>query len=150
MLSKLASSIDTMIQMVEDGYDVVCGSRYMKGGRQIGGPLIKKSLSRLAGLSLYHLTGIPTHDITNSFKIYTKKVLNHIDIESDGGFEIGMEIVVKAHFAGFKVGEVPCIWRDRTAGESRFRLGRWLPKYLRWYRYALRQRWLPSGCTANS
>jgi len=136
-LSDDFGKVDAMLEKINDGYDIVCGSRYMKGGRQNKGPWFKKSLSRLAGISLYYLTGIPTHDITNSFKMYTKKVLKDITIESNGGFEIGMEIVVKAHFAGYKITELPCIWTNREAGRSNFRLFKWLPKYLKWYFYAL-------------
>ena len=117
-LSDDLSIIDKMYEMIKSGYDIVCGSRYMKGGKQVGGPLIKKTISRLAGLSLYYLTAIPTHDITNSFKMYNKSFLNQITIESDGGFEIGMEICVKAFVMGRKIGEIPSIWRDRTKGKS--------------------------------
>ena len=138
-LSDDLSIVDRMYEMIKNGYDIVCGSRYMKGGKQIGGPLIKKTISRLAGLSLYYLTGIPTHDITNSFKMYNKSFLNQIKIESDGGFEIGMEICVKAFVAGKKIGEIPSIWRDRTKGKSKFKILKWLPKYLKWYFYAFRK-----------
>jgi len=132
--------VDDMCRLMEEGYDVVCGSRYMKGGKQIGGPLLKKTISRIADISLKYMVGLLTHDATNSFKLYRKSMLNSLDIESDGGFEIGMEIVVKAHFSGFKVTEVPCVWTDRQKGKSRFKILKWAPKYLRWYLYALKKR----------
>jgi dolichol-phosphate mannosyltransferase len=131
--------VDTMCSLMKNGYDVVCGSRYMKDGRQIGGPFIKKTISRIAGISLKYLAGLPTHDATNSFKLYRKSMIDLLDIESDGGFEIGMEIVIKSHFSGFKVKEVPCQWVDRKKGKSRFKLIRWAPNYLRWYFYAIRK-----------
>jgi dolichol-phosphate mannosyltransferase len=141
-LSDDYSVVDSMCRLIEEGYDIICGSRYMKGGKQIGGPLLKKTLSRIAGISLKLLSGLPTHDATNSFKLYRKSMLDSLDIESDGGFEIGMEILVKAHFSGFKVTEVPCIWLDRQDGKSRFKILKWTPKYLRWYFYAIRERLL--------
>lgn len=133
--------VDKMIQKMEQGNDVVCGSRYMPGGKQIGGPLIKKTLSRMAGVSLKHLTGIPTHDITNSFKLYRRTVLDQFDLESNGGFEIGMEIVVKSYICGNRIAEIPSTWRDRTSGVSRFRVAKWLPNYLRWYLLAINHSW---------
>ena len=136
-LSDDLKKVDEMFKKINEGYDIVCGSRYMRGGEQIGGPRIKKFLSRLAGVSLHYLSGIPTHDVTNSFKMYTKKVLDDIKIESNGGFELGMEIVVKAFLKGYKITEVPSTWRDREKGKSRFRLWKWLPKYIYWYLLAL-------------
>ncbi len=136
-LSDDYSVVDNMCGLMSQGYDVVCGSRYMKGGKQVGGPLLKKTLSRIADVSLWYIAGLPTHDATNSFKLYRKSMLDSMEIESDGGFEIGMEIVVKAHSSGFKVTEVPCVWTDRTEGESRFKIIRWAPKYLSWYFYAM-------------
>jgi len=139
-LSDDLRTVDAMVTKIGEGYDVVCGSRYMAGGQQIGGPRLKKFLSRMAGLSLHFVTGIPTHDITNSFKMYSARLLNRIVIESHGGFEIGLEILVKCFAGGGRIIEVPTTWRDRTAGESRFRLWQWLPHYLRWYFYAIGSR----------
>ena len=134
------SVVDRMFEKINQGYDIVCGSRYMKGGRQIGGPVIKGLLSRVAGNSLHIIAGIPTHDISHSFKMYRKSVLTDVRIESRAGFVIGMEIVVKAFLKGYRITEVPSTWRDRTAGRSRFKLMKWLPGYIRWYGVAVRGR----------
>jgi len=128
-----------MVSKFDEGNDVVAASRYMKGGRQKGGPIIKQILSRAAGISLYYLVGLPTHDATNSFRLYSKKFLNKIEIESDGGFELALELTVKAYFNGFKVSEVPTSW-IYEAKESRFLLKKWLPKYLKWYLWAIKKR----------
>jgi len=140
-LSDDLAKVDEMFRRVNEGYDIVCGSRYMKGGEQKGGPRFKKLLSKTAGISLHFLTGLPTHDVTNSFKMYTGKVLRDIETESRGGFEIGMEIVVKAFKRGYRITEVPCCWCDREGGKTRFRLWKWLPKYIRWYFFAIRARY---------
>lgn len=127
-----------MLAVAEEGSDIVCGSRYVRGGHQYGGPLLKKTLSRAAGLSLHFLAGVPTHDITNSYKLYRRSIFDSIDIESSGGFEIGIEIVVKAFVRGMKIREVPVSWWDRTEGQSRFKLAKWIPLYLKWYLYTFR------------
>ncbi|MGO9155632.1 glycosyltransferase, partial [Mycobacterium sp.] len=130
--------VDDMVRLIRDeGYDIVCASRYMRGGRQIGGPAVKRTLSQVAGVSLYWLAGLPTHDATNAFRAYRLPVLREIPIESSGGFEYTLEVTAKAHVAGHRITEVPSTWRDRTAGQSRFRLTKWLPHYLKWYFYAL-------------
>jgi len=139
-LSDDLSAVGRMYELLVRGADVVCGSRYMPGGRQIGGPLLKGLLSRAAGISLHYLAGVPTRDVTNSFKMYRTEFLRGLRFESSGGFEIGMEAVVKAYVAGRRIAEVPSTWTDRVAGASRFRLWRWLPRYLRWYLYAFRGR----------
>jgi len=129
--------IDPMYQLARQGADVVAGSRYMKGGRQLGGPLFKRTMSRGAGLSLHWLGGVPVHDATSNFRLYSKRLLNQVTIESTGGFELGIELTVKAYRLGMPIAEVPTTWRDRTAGQSRFRLWQWLPRYLKWYRRGL-------------
>jgi glycosyltransferase involved in cell wall biosynthesis len=140
-LSDDIAVVPRMVELIrEGGSDVVCASRYMKGGQQLGGPWLKGFLSRMAGLSLYWLGGLPVHDATNAFRAYRRSVVQAIPIESTGGFEYSLEITAKAHAAGHRVTEVPSTWHDRTAGESRFRLRAWLPKYLKWYFYALTHR----------
>lgn len=125
--------IDPMFELARGGADVVAGSRYMRGGRQLGGPLLKRTMSRAAGLSLHWLGGLPVHDATSNFRMYSKRLLNQVTIESQGGFELGLELTVKAYRLGMRVAEVPTTWRDRTAGTSRFKLWQWLPRYLHWY-----------------
>jgi glycosyltransferase involved in cell wall biosynthesis len=132
-----AGDIDAMYELARGGADVVAGSRYMRGGRQLGGPLLKRTMSRTAGLSLHWLGGVPVHDATSNFRLYSKRLLNQVIIESAGGFELGIELTVKAHLLGMRVAEVPTTWRDRTAGTSRFQLWQWLPRYLKWYRAGL-------------
>jgi glycosyltransferase involved in cell wall biosynthesis len=131
------ADIARMLERIRAGCDVVAASRYMAGGRQEGGPAVKTFLSRLAGRSLHLLVGLPTSDATSAFKMYRRAVLERLAIESRDGFEISLEITVKAFLAGYRICEVPTVWRDRVAGASNFRLLRWLPRYLRWYWLAL-------------
>src|SRR5579859_7362309 len=135
-----AADIDPMYRLARDGADVVAGSRYMRGGRQVGGPLLKRTMSRAAGLSLHFVGGLPIHDATSNFRLYSRRLLDQVTIESTGGFELGIELTVKAYTLGMRLAEVPTTWRDRTAGQSRFRLWKWLPRYLHWYRRGLTAR----------
>jgi glycosyltransferase involved in cell wall biosynthesis len=131
------AQIEQLTTMVEQGAAVAAASRYMRGGRQLGGPPLKGLVSRAAGLSLHALTRVGTHDATNSFKAYSKAFLDEVGIESDAGFEIGIEMVAKAHRLGLRVVEVPTTWRDRTQGQSNFKVREWIPRYLHWYLVAL-------------
>jgi dolichol-phosphate mannosyltransferase len=125
--------IDPMVTLTEKGFDIVCGSRYMKNGKKIGGPFFKTLLSRIAGVSLYYFFKIPTHDATNAFKIYKKTIFETIQINSTGGFEYSLEIIIKAHKLGYAITEIPSVWKDREAGKSNFKLFKWLPKYIMTY-----------------
>lgn len=129
--------VPEMLRLYREGHRVVCPSRYMPGGRQIGGPRLKKMMSRFAGKSLRLLVGFPTSDATNNFRLYDAGLVRELGIESRGGFEVALELTAKAFRRGVAIAEVPATWRDRTAGQSRFRIWKWLPKYLGWYFYAL-------------
>ena len=128
--------VDEMVRLGSAGAAVVAGSRYMRGGGQVGGPLLKRLMSRAAGLSLHWFAGVPIHDATNNFKLYRRDFLDTVTIESTGGFELAIELTAKATRSKRPMAEVPTTWRDRTAGESRFNIRAWLPKYLRWYFHA--------------
>lgn len=132
-LSDNISQIDRMYRLTQKGYDIVCASRYMKGGKKIGGPIFKTLLSKTAGLTLHYFFKVPTHDSTNAFKMYRKRIFKQIKIESTGGFEYSLEIVLKAFKKGYKITEIPTVWKDREAGKSNFKLLKWLPKYVKWY-----------------
>lgn len=139
-LSDDLSRIDPMLELYRQGYQVVVGSRYMRGGAIVNGPWLKQTLSRIGSVSLYWLRRIPTHDATNAFKLYDAAMLRSIPVQSRGGFELSLEITVKAFLAGYRIAEIPSVWRERTHGKSHFKLWSWLPHYLRWWFYAFRPR----------
>ena len=132
--------VDRMVELAKGGADVVAASRYMRGGRQLGGPMLKRLMSRVAGLTLHWFARVPTHDATSNFKLYSRRFLDATAIESTAGFELALELTVKATLAHRRVAEVPTTWRDRTAGQSNFKLRKWLPHYLHWYRVAFLHR----------
>ncbi len=137
-LSDDLSVVPRMLDAYRAGADLVIASRYVRGGRQLGGPWLKGQLARWGGRSLRWIAGFPASDATNSFRLYDSDLVRRTSIESIGGFEVGFEITLKAWMAGARIAEVPATWRDRTRGESRFDLKRWLPRYARLWLAALR------------
>ena len=133
--------VDSMVLLARDGADVVAASRYMPGGKQIGGPPLKRLMSRTAGLSaaLVRRRADPRPD--EQLQALRSAVPRCRHDREPAGFELALELTVKATLDGRTVAEVPTTWRDRTAGQSNFKLRKWLPQYLRWYRQAFVGRW---------
>jgi glycosyltransferase involved in cell wall biosynthesis len=129
--------VEELANLVRRGVVIASASRYMPGGQQVGGPRLKRFLSRVAGKSFALITGIGTRDATNSFKAYDKDFVNKVGIHSRHGFEIGLELTAKARRLGLSVAEIPTTWIDRTFGKSNFRLAKWLPRYFGWYLFGL-------------
>jgi glycosyltransferase involved in cell wall biosynthesis len=135
----------------DENCEIVAASRFMPGGCMVGCPWLKATLVRCAAFTLYHLAGLPTRDPSNGFRLFSRRVLDQFSIESTAGFVYSIELLVKVHRAGWKIGEVPAQWRERTAGSSRFRVLKWLPAYLHWYFYAFATSYLgrkPKGVKA--
>ena len=128
--------IDDLARLVNRGVAVAAASRYMPGGQQVGGPLLKGLLSKTAGRSLHVLARAGTQDATNSFKAYSTEFVRQVGIDSRDGFEIGIELTAKAKRLRLPVAEIPTIWLDRQAGVSNFKIAKWVPSYLHWYRFA--------------
>ena len=128
--------IDSMVSLARLGCDIVCASRFMPGGKMEGCPWFKAVLVRIAAFTLYRFAQLPTHDATSGFRLFARRVVDMIAIESNQGFCFSIELLVKAHRLGWRICEVPALWFERRAGSSRFRVVRWLPAYLRWYFYA--------------
>ena len=130
------NQIDALTRLVERGVVIAAASRYSRGGQQVGGPWFKRFLSKWAGRTLFWLARVGTKDATNSFKAYSVPFLREVGIESDSGFEVGIELVAKARRLRLPVAELPTIWLDRPLGASNFKMAAWIPRYLRWYRFA--------------
>ena len=131
-----AGMIDAMVAKAESGCDIVCATRFMPGGNMVGCPWLKSVLVRTGNFTLHLLGRLPTRDATNGFRLFARRVLGQIVIESDRGFCYSIELVVKCHRLHWTIGEVPAQWRERTRGTSRFQVMKWVPAYLRWYFYA--------------
>lgn len=137
-----AGILDRMAELAGEGCDVVCASRFMPGGTMQGCPWLKAVLLRCAAFTLHHAARLPTRDPTSGFRLFSRRVVDQIVVESDQGFCYSIELLVKAHRLGWRIGEVPALWFERTHGQSRFRVIKWLPAYLRWFFYAFATTWL--------
>jgi glycosyltransferase involved in cell wall biosynthesis len=137
-----AGMLDAMMAAAEAGSDIVCASRFMPGGRMVGCPWLKAALVRSANFTLHHFAGLPTHDASNGFRLFSRRLIDTIAVESDLGFCYSIELLAKCHRLGWPISEVPAQWFERRHGASRFRVLRWLPAYLRWYFYAFGTTWL--------
>src|SRR5271170_6399929 len=142
--------IDDLARLVDRGVAVAAASRYMPGGQQVGGPLFKGLMSKTAGRSLRMLAHIGTRDATNSFKAYSTEFVREVGIDSRDGFEIGIELTAKAKRLRRPVAEIPTIWLDRQAGVSNFKVAKWVPSYVRWYRFAFGRTLTPDQVRARS
>jgi glycosyltransferase involved in cell wall biosynthesis len=131
-----AAAVDRMVALAREGCDIVCAGRFAPGGAMVGCPWLKAALMRSANLTLHRVARLPTTDATNGFRLFSRRVIDRIAVESDAGFCYSIELLVKAHRLGWRIGEVPVQWFERRHGQSRFHVLRWLPAYLRWYFYA--------------
>lgn len=121
-----------IVDKIKSGYDLVFGSRYMTGGTWGSLDPTKAFLSSRGTMLARKLFGVPVHDITNAFRGMRKEVLKKVDLTSRG-FAISPELALKAHRAGFNLGEVPTIYYDRVEGVSSFKLWSMTIEYLKVY-----------------
>ncbi|MBU0634324.1 MAG: glycosyltransferase family 2 protein [Candidatus Omnitrophica bacterium] len=131
--------IEEMYRHICRGADVVCASRYIKGGRRIGGALLKSIGSRFVNWIFAIGTKIPCHDSTNSFKMMRKKACDSFTLES-AGFEISAELILKVFVNKYKIVELPTVWRERRKGQSHFRLYKDGKRYIKWLFYGFNYR----------
>jgi glycosyltransferase involved in cell wall biosynthesis len=137
-----APRINAMIEKAQAGYDIVCGSRFIAGGCMTDCPWLKALLVRTSAFFMYHVARVPSHDASNGLRLFSRRVIDRIPIESQVGFAYSIELLVKCHRLGWPIGEVPFSWHERKAGKSRFRTLRWIPAYMQWVYYALATTWL--------
>lgn len=126
------TQVEDLLMLVERGLSIAVASRYSRGGQFIGNKNLKYFLSKYSGKFLNLFFSINTKDPTNMFKAYNKEFLDKVRIESNNGFTLGLEMIVKAKLGNYKVGEIPTVWIDRNFGESKFKFKKFLPSYIYW------------------
>jgi glycosyltransferase involved in cell wall biosynthesis len=117
-LSDDPKDIIKIVKKVEEGYDIVCGSRFIKDGKAIGYSFLKYIAHRIYNKFFSFIFGLGLEDFSNAFKAYRKKIFDSIKIGSKG-FEFNAEVVLKAHILGYKITEVPVSWYGRKEGTSK-------------------------------
>jgi len=122
----------------QEGFQVVCPSRFIKGGQMIGNPFLKGALTKITSFFLFNFTSFPIKDPTNSFRLFEKKLINEVTIESNKGFTLSLELTAKAHRLGYKIIEIPTIWIEREKGKSRFKLISFIVPYTKWLFYIIK------------
>jgi dolichol-phosphate mannosyltransferase len=130
-----AGLIDRMIGEFHRGCDVVVPSRFIPGGSMEGCRWYKALPLQVAAWTLAHIARFPAHDPTNAFRLFSRRLLDAVTIESTQGFTFSIELTAKCHRLGWKIAEVPAQWFERSQGKSRFRVFDWAGGYLRWYFY---------------
>ena len=113
--------ISIMFSKFLDGYDVVCASRFMKGGEFKNAPIIKSILVKIVSFAVSNFTKLQTKDPTNGFRLFSNNFIKKYPIKSKTGFSYGIELLAKAYRNGYKITEVPEKWPHRVHGKSKFK-----------------------------
>lgn len=110
-----------LLGAAETRYDLVLGSRYVRGGGTTDWGLMRKIISRGGNIYAGLILGLPVADATGGFRCYRRKVLETINLDAirSNGYSFQIELVYQARRAGFRIGEVPIIFPDRRVGQSK-------------------------------
>ena len=115
---------------IEEGYDCVFGSRFIRGSRIIDYPPHKMFLNRMANTFVRLLFRVPCNDITNAFKCYRREVVQAMYPLISPHFNLTVEMPLKAVVRGFSFAVIPISWRNRTSGVSKLKLKEMGSRYL--------------------
>jgi dolichol-phosphate mannosyltransferase len=118
--------IPRFVAKINEGYDLVVGSRYIPGGQYEAKSFqtLRKSMaSRLGNILILLFSQVPLHDFTTALRAIRRGVVNNVETGSRGN-SFFMEFVIKAYRKGYKTTEIPIVFRDRVAGKSKLNLGK--------------------------
>ncbi|MDF5724194.1 MAG: glycosyltransferase [Rhizonema sp. PD37] len=130
---------------LQEGYDCVFGSRFIRGGKVIDYPAHKLIVNRLANLFIQILFGLKFNDITNAFKAYRLEVIDGISPLLSHHFNLTVEMPLKAIVRGYSYATIPITWRNRKTGISKLKLKEMGSRYLFIVLYAWLEKYLSRG-----
>ena len=117
-------------EKLNEGWDCVFGSRFIKGGGVIDYPWVKLQINRLANAFLRFLFNISLNDTTNAFKAYRKSVIDGCKPLIAPHFNLTVEIPLKAIVRGYSWTVVPVTWRNRRTGQAKLKIKEMGSRYL--------------------
>lgn len=126
MMADLSDSPYDLIRyfttMLEGNYDCVFGSRFMKGGKVVDYPFVKKVINRIANLIIRVVMKIKYNDTTNAFKLYKREVIEGVKPILSPHFNLTIELPLKAIIRGYSYAVVPNSWTNRKYGVSKLKI----------------------------
>lgn len=135
----------TYYHLLQEGYDCVFGSRFVRGGKVIDYPRHKLIVNRLANLFIQVLFGLSYNDTTNAFKAYRREVIEGIHPILSHHFNLTVELPLKSVVRGYSYVTTPIRWQNRKAGVSKLKIKEMGSRYLFIVLYVLLERWLSRG-----
>ena len=149
MMADLSDSPNDLIlfykKMVEDNLDCVFGSRFIKGGKTVDYPLLKKLINRIANFIIRILIGISYNDTTNAFKLYKREAIEGIKPIISPHFNLTLELPLKAIIRGFSYGVVPNSWKNRQHGVSKLKIREMGSRYFFILMYCFFEKYFSGG-----
>lgn len=105
--------------------DLVLGSRYIRGGGVENWSLLRRLVSRVGNIYARFILGAPIKDMTGGFKCYRRGVLEKINFDSLSsiGYNFQIETTYRVYRLGYKICEIPIVFKERKTGVSKFNLG---------------------------
>lgn len=110
-----------LLAAAETEYDLVLGSRYVKGGGTTDWGLLRKLISRGGSFYARLILGLSIQDCTGGFRCYRRQILEQLDLDAvrSNGYSFQVEMLYRAHLGQFRIGEIPIIFPDRRVGASK-------------------------------
>jgi dolichol-phosphate mannosyltransferase len=115
---------------LQEGYDCVFGSRFMRGAEIVDYPWPKLMMNRLANFFIRSLFWMAYNDVTNAFKLYRRSVIAGVQPLLAYHFNLTVELPLKAIVRGYRYAVIPTSWYNRTAGVSKFKIKEMGSRYL--------------------
>ena len=129
--------INSMVNLIERGNELVIPSRFISGGKMLGAKKIKKMITIIGSYLIYYLARIPFKDCTNAFKMFSGSLKDKIKLDSTTGFTYALELTTKAYLSNIKIIEIPSTWIETKNRKTNFKIIKWLPYYVYWLIYSI-------------
>jgi dolichol-phosphate mannosyltransferase len=132
-------------KMIEGNYDCVFGSRFIKGGKLIDYPFVKKIINRIANNIIRMVIGTRYNDTTNAFKLYKRHTIDGIKPFLSPHFNLTIELPLKAIIRGYSYTVVPNSWTNRKSGVSKLKIGEMGSRYFFILMYCFIEKYFSRG-----
>lgn len=148
MMADLSDSPQDLVRFhrkMDEGYDCVFGSRWMKGGEVIDYPRLKKWMNRLANTIVRVTFRLKYNDCTNAFKLYSRETMEGLKPFLSPHFNLTLELPLKAIVRGYSYAVLPNSWRNRKTGESKLKIQEMGSRYFFIMMYCLIEKFFSQG-----